>query len=330
MLKAQFERFGKASEVVDLVECADPGAPGPGQIKLSLIASAINPSDLLTAEGVYGVVPPSLPSSLGKEALAKVIAVGEGVKNVRIGDSVYFNLTDKTWAEYFVLSANKVIAMPSGVDPLQLCMSIANPMSAYFMLKEYVNLQPGDWIIQNAANSGVGLNVIKLAKMWGLKTLNIVRRKELIAPLKAAGADCVLLDNDDIKQQFEREVPGAVVRLALDAVGGKSTNTLASCLSLGGTVVNYGLLSGENCEISAKLTVFNDIQLRGFWLQPRFISAGPAKIQEIIGFILNGISSGELSVPVHAVYPLAEIKTALAEAAKEGRNGKVILTGPAY
>ena len=330
MKKAVFEEYGFGPDVVKIVETKSLGNPQSGEIKVSLVASPVNPSDLLAIEGQYGLSPTPLPAGVGKEALGKVTELGANVHSIKINDYVYFNLVDSTWTEHFVLPAKRVIPLPSNIDPLQLCMSVGNPMSAYLMIKEFVELAEGDWLIQNAANSGVGTNVIKMAKQWGLKTVNIVRRHNLVEPLKSIGADIVIVDSDHLVEEVKAQTEGSAIKLALDAIGGGATQKLASTLANAGIVVNYGLISGENCQVSPQLTVFNDISLKGFWLQKWFSKAQPESISEILDYIVQQISNGALSVPVEAHYPLEDVVEALAHSAKEGREGKIVITGPAF
>lgn len=330
MKKAIFETFGKASEVVSIIETDKPGAPGTDQITVALIATPINPSDLLTTEALYGTSQPKLPSGVGKEAIGKIIAAGSAVDQIKEGDTVYFSLGDDTWAEYHNVDAGTVIPVPADIDPLQLCMCVGNPMSASLMLSEFVNLRAGDWFIQNAANSGVGVNAIKLAKLRGLKSINVVRRPAAKKAVLDAGGDHVLLESEVTPAAIRDLIGDATLSLGLDAIGGESTQVLASVLSDHGVVVNYGLLSGENCQVAAQLTVFHDISLRGFWLQPWFQTAQPEKVGSVLGEIFTALASGKLSVPIAGSFPLAEVTQALQQTENYGREGKVILTGPGY
>jgi NADPH:quinone reductase-like Zn-dependent oxidoreductase len=132
---------------------------------------------------------PALPTVIGNEGVGRVLALGPGVENVKVGDRVLAPLSSFTWRERMVASANGLFALPLDADPQQLAMLAINPPTAALLLSEYVNLKPGEWVVQNSANSGVGRWVIAFAKTRGLKTVNIVRRSELVAELKAIGGD---------------------------------------------------------------------------------------------------------------------------------------------
>jgi NADPH:quinone reductase-like Zn-dependent oxidoreductase len=194
------------------------------------------------------------------------------------------------------------------------------------MLSGFVTLSPGDWAIQNAANSGVGVNLIRLAKTRGFKTVNVVRRKELIEPLQAIGADAVLVDGPDLGERVAAATSGAAVRLAIDAVAGQATERLADCLAEDATVVNYGLLSGEACRLRADQTVFKGITLTGFWLAKAMRAMTPADLAALYGDLMPRVADGSLHVAVEATYGLDDVKRALEHAGREGRGGKVLLT----
>ena len=171
--------------------------------------------------------------------------------------------------------------MPDDADPLQLAMLKVNPATAWMMLKDYVRLEPGDWLIQDAANSGVGKALIRLARDEGLRSVNVVRRPEPAKGLQALGADVVLVDGEDLAERVAEATKGASVRLGIDAVGGGQVTRLADCLAEGGTVVNYGLLSGEPCRIRSDQLIFKGITLTGFWLQKTLTAMARTELERL-------------------------------------------------
>jgi len=195
------------------------------------------------------------------------------------------------------------------------------------MLKDYVDLNPGDWIVQNAANSAVGRHVIRFARARGLRSVNVVRRESLIGELKAHGGDVVVVDGDDLAARVRRETGAeAPIRLAIDAIGGTATQRLADCLSDGGVVVNYGFLSGEACRITPHQAIIHGITLKGFWLVKVMQSLSRDEIEALYAEMAGAFMDGTLEVPVEASYGLADAKTALAHAWKAGRDGKIVFT----
>lgn len=328
MLRAEYQTRGPVpQDVIEAVPFEKPVLQ-EGEVLLELLASPINPSDVLTLTGQYGILPP-LPAIGGNEGVAKVIEHGPGVSNPGIGQTVLLPVGIGTWATHIVAKAKTLVPLPNEVDPIQLSMVTVNPPTAYLMLSEFVDLQAGDWVIQNAANSGVGAYLIALAKQRGIKTVNVVRRESLVEPLLDAGADVVLVDGvvDGLSlAERVREATGdAPIMLGIDAVGGAATERLGDALAEGATLVNYGAMSGEPCSLAPGVIIFKDVTVRGFWLAKWFRHATPERQQEVYGTLTQLIATGKLSAPIHARYPIADIKEAVAVAAGGERNGKVVM-----
>jgi mitochondrial enoyl-[acyl-carrier protein] reductase / trans-2-enoyl-CoA reductase len=324
MKKAQYTQRGSVPQAS--IECVDFPDPvlAEGQVLVQVLAAPINPSDVLTLTGEYGQLPP-LPAIGGNEGVGKVVAHGPGVSVPAIGQTVLLPVGAGTWATHAVVKAGKLMPLPNHADPLQLAMMTVNPPTASLMLSEFVELKPGEWVMQNAANSGVGEYLVQLARLRGLKTVNVVRRESAAAAVKAAGADVVLVDGPDLDKRVAEATGQACIRLAIDAIGGQATNRLAGCLAEGGTLVNYGLMSGEDCVVSPRSFVFRDVTLRGFWLALWFRRATPAQQMAMFGEIGKLIATGQLKTRVQAAYDLPQIKEAVAAAAAGERAGKILI-----
>jgi len=312
---------------VDVVKVLDVDAPvaGPGEVVLDVQASPINPSDVLTITGDYGILPP-LPAYCGNEGVGLVVALGEGVDDVVVGQQVFLPIGAGTWRQQITAKAAELVPVPPGTDPLQMAMLAINPPTAYLMLRDFVRLDPGDWMIQNAANSGVGRYVIQLAAAQGAKSINIVRRADLAEELKAMGADAVVVEGPGMAKEVRDITGGAPLKLGLDAIGGDSTLALGDCLTDDGLVVNYGLLSGEPCKLSSAATIFHDVSLRGFWLARWFRSAPIGERMAVMTEIGARVATGELTAAVDSTYDLDHIGDALARSMAPGRDGKVLVT----
>ncbi len=328
MLKAEYKTRGPVPQDVIKAVPFDKPELKEGQVLLEMIAAPINPSDVLTLTGQYGILPP-LPAVGGNEGVAKVIEHGPNVSSPDIGQTVLIPVSIGSWSTHLVADAKALISLPNGVDAIQLSMITINPPTASLILSEFVDLKEGDWVIQNAANSGVGSYLIKLAKLRGIKTVNVVRRESLIKPLLAAGADVVLVDGIidglSLANRVKVATDSAVIKLGVDAVGGMATDRLGETLAEGATLVNYGAMSGEPCSLAPTLIIFKDITVRGFWLAKWFRTATPEQQKEVFGSVIGLIASGKLSAPIHATYPVKDIKQAVAIAASGQRNGKVII-----
>lgn len=300
-----------------------PPPPGPGEVTVQMLAMSINPADLLMLEGRYGVRldPPFVP---GAEGVGRVIATGPDAP-LPVGRLVV-PMPTGAWVSHKTLKARQVVALPDGVDVAQAAMLKANPATALAMLSDVVPLQPGDWVVQNAANSAVGQNVVRIGRALGLRVGCVVRRPGAAEALQDLAPDALLVDDGSGPPPALPD--GAQARLAFDAVGGPATERLAGCLADGGVMVTYGLLSGQSPRLSAHDLVFRGLSLRGFWLAHWFRDAPPARVAEVYGQLVAWLQEGRIGARVAARYPLDRVAEAVAHAARAERAGKILLTAP--
>ncbi len=321
----QFARTGNPPDVVEVVDL-ETAPVGPGDVLIDVEAASINPSHLLTLSGGYGIQP-ELPAVPGAEGIGKIVEVGSEVTNVKPGDRVMIPPYSGTWRQQVVVPADRItVTFPADGDPKQMAMIMANPPTAWLLLKTVVDLAPGDWLIQNAANSAVGQYIMELASIYGYKTVNVVRRDDLDDIIAKAGGDVCVVDGPDLGERVKAATGGAEIKLAIDAVAGEATQHLADCLADNAVIANYGLLSGEPCHLSPNDIIFRNLSLRGvwlsMWLQGRESTpeSRAAVYEELRGYILEGRMHAE----IEATYPLDQIKEAVAHALRP-RRGKVVI-----
>jgi NADPH:quinone reductase-like Zn-dependent oxidoreductase len=322
MQAIQIEAFGNPAEVMKVVEIPDVGAPAAGEVVIALEASPINKSDLMMIAGRYGYRP-KLPSVMGTEGVGRVIAVGGGVKHLQAGDRTLVPYPAPAWAERIKVDASRLRPLPGG-DVHQLAMLGINPPTAYLILTDFVSLTSGSWVIQNSANSAVGRALIPIAKSLGLKTVNVVRRDDVVAEIKAIGGDVVLVDGPDLAKRVAAETGNAAIALAVDGVGDTSTTNLLGCLAEKGVQVFYSAMSGKPSVVPATQLIYRDLSMRGFWLANWFRDAKPDEITEMYDRLAPLVASGAISAPIAGTYRFAEIAEAVAVASKN--RGKVLLT----
>ena len=305
------------------VEYAPALEPGANEVLVRMLAAPINPADLNVIEGTYGELP-SLPCTIGNEGVGVVERVGSSVVGFASGQTV-LPLAFGTWAEQMLVPAEALVELPEGLDPLQAAMLTVNPATAWRMLHDFVPLQPGDWIVQNAANSGVGRSVIQLAKALGLRTLNVVRRAELIDELRVSGADVVVTEDTNLRVEASALCGGVLPKLALNAVGGASSLNVANALGEGSPHVTYGAMGRQPLKIPNGLLIFKNISFRGFWLRRWKETASRAEVRSTYETLAAYLAAGVLHTPVHKVFPLDQALEAISEASQEKRTGKVLL-----
>lgn len=324
MLRVEYRERGPVPQhVIELVEFELP-APAAGEVIVKVVAATINPSDLLLLTGKYGQLPP-LPARCGNEGVGRVETLGAGVAALAVGQLVLLPVGSGSWASHLLLKAEDLVCLPEEADHQQLAMLAVNPVSAAVLLDQGPDLQAGDWLIQNAANSAIGACIIQLARARGLNTINLVRRESAVAEVRAAGAEHVLVDGDNLPERVREITAGAPLRFALDALAGAASEQLANCLSDGGLVLNHGMMSGENCQLSPRNLAFRHISLRGYWVGSWFASSTREARQQLFGQLAAAIVKGDLHMPVAATYPLAQVKEAVAAAVAGERSGKILL-----
>jgi len=236
MQQLQITAIGEPADVLDLVETPTP-TPGSGQVLVEVQAATINASDFLYISGQYFTTPQ--PAAVaGAEGVGRVTAVGPGVDQTLIGATVVLLPTYRhgTWATHVVADSADIVAVPDGIDTLQLAMVGINPMTALLLLRNFGDpARPGRWIGQTAGNSAVGEYLIKLARRFGWKTVSIVRREAAAEMVRSWGADRVVIDDGNLKSQLAQALGGAELDLVVDSIGGSPTRELVHHLRFGGT-----------------------------------------------------------------------------------------------
>jgi len=318
--------FGKPTVVPELTESEGP-EPGPDQVLVALEAAPINPSDLLLIRGWYGHRP-ALPAVLGTEGVGRIISVGASVDPARVGERVLIlpTLDHGTWQDQVAIDGRDAIAVDPGADPLQLAMLGVNPVTADLLLSQFVDLPPGAWVGQTGGSSAVGRHVIALARRAGCRTLNVVRRPEVVTELLEAGADAVLVSGPDLGEQLGNALGGERLALLLDPIAGDDTTELARWMAHGGTIVSYGGMSGGTVPVAPADLIFRALQVRGFWQKHWMDTTPHDEIAAVYAGLAPLVADGTLHSPVAATYSLENHRDALAHASAPDRSGKVLFT----
>jgi len=297
---------------------------GHRQVLIAVQAAPINPADINKIEGRYGTRP-ELPAIAGSEGVGVVKQVGDGVSHLRCGDQVLLPTDVGTWREYITAEAQSLSRLPVPLPVEDAAMLSINPPTALRMLTDFATLQPGEWIIQNAANSGVGRAIIQIARWRGIKTVNVVRRQELIQRTRRLGGDLVLCDDDHLADNLKNALPNAQIKLGLNAVGGASALRLAFLLAEGGTLVTYGAMSKQSLKIPNSLLIFKQIQFRGFWISQWRKTASRIEYDAMINQLAMLVQQGVLKSKIERIYPIHLVHEAVTHAQQEGRSGKILL-----
>ncbi len=317
-----YERHGNPADVLS-VESQPWPKPAPNEAVIQMRAAPINPADLNQIEGKYPVRP-ELPAIPGFEGAGVVVELGANVTNVAAGALVILPHNAGTWRDAIAVKADELVVLPAGIEPVHAAMLKINPMTAWRLLHDYVDLKKGDWLIQNAANSAAGRAVIQIAHELGYKTVNVVRRSELIEELRAEGGDVVLVDKENLREDVKSSTSGGQIRLGLNAVGGESALRLANCLAPESTMVTYGAMSLQPLKIPNGLLIFKDLRFCGIWINKWYDNAAPAQRMEAFQRLFGMAKRGLLKTKVEKSYQLSKAKAAVTHAAQGKRSGKII------
>jgi NADPH:quinone reductase-like Zn-dependent oxidoreductase len=321
--RVEITGYGAPEEVAHCVEVPDLDDPGSDEIVFDVLAFPINPADLSFCRGSYRFAP-SFPATPGAECVGRVRAAGAGVTEIRPGDLV-INLQRENWAQARRVRAADAIPIPSGLDLLQAAMLRINPPTALLLLEDHAALNPGDCVLKNVANSAVGRHLIVLAKAKGVRTINVVRRDDVVGELRALGADAVIRDGPDVAERARQAAAGAPIRLGIDAISGDATRRVADCVSDGAVVVNYGSLSGEDPVIGRAALTQRGVTLTGFILGRGLAKRSRDRVRTLYADLGARLHDGTLRAPIDSTYPIERIGEALIHAQRPGRHGKILV-----
>ncbi|TFY77164.1 hypothetical protein EWM64_g6848 [Hericium alpestre] len=340
-----YSEHGPPPSVLRALTYPNLPAPSPGTLNLRVLLSPLNPSDINVIEGVYPLTPkptafPSVDHDVfipGNEGLAEVTETGPSVSGLQKGDWVILTKPQGgTWNSALNVGAQDVVKIPrtEQLTPVHAATLTVNPPTAYNMLRDFVDLQPGDWVIQNGANSAVGQAVIQIARSRSLKTINLVRNRENIEELKKEltdlGADHVLT----FDELAEKSTRAKDIRLGLNCVSGKPTALMARYLGQDAHLVSYGAMSKQPLSLPTSLFIFKNLTCQGFWQSRWYTSRSREEREKMVNELVELITSGKLKEPKHEVLTLpkgdsdAEVANkvrAVIAKMNEGKYGRKVL-----
>jgi len=336
MKAIRFDHYGEPADVLTVTEQPVP-QPGPGQVRIKIRLSPVNPSDLLYIRGHYSGVTEHFPSGAGFEGVSVVDTLGLGVEGLAVGQRVFArNSPGGNWAQYAVVPAEDAWPVPDDIPDEQIASFMINPATAILMVRHVLAVPRGDWLLQAAAGSELGRMIIRLAKHDGIKTINVVRRREAVQGLKDLGADEVIVSTDGpIDEQVRKIVGPQGVDFAIDPVAGQTGTEIFRSLSEDGRMLVYGSLTGEGIIVGddPRLTLSGrrtlEVYWLGYWL-PRldnsgFFSPDRPAIPQLIDEIVELIRQGILNTAPGEKFGLDDIGAAVTEAETVGHSGKVFL-----
>ncbi len=318
-----FNEFGIPAEVAqhEEIDTSASRVLRPGEVRVAIQYAPINPADINYIQGNYGIRP-ELPTIPGVESVG--IVTESTADTVSESDLVIFISRVGTWQSEVICNAVDLVVIPA-IPLQQAAMLKVNPLTALCLLVNFVSLTADDYIIQNASNSGVGQSVIQIAKIMGVKTINLVRREELIPELLELGADHVLLDDANVVEKVKEICGENLPKLGCNAVGGDSALRLMDAIATEAPHVTYGAMSMRSLKVPNKFLIFKRIQLHGLWVTKWLEANDHATISAAYHKLAGWVAEGMLTQSIDKIYPPAEISAALTHAGEGKRSGKILL-----
>jgi NADPH:quinone reductase-like Zn-dependent oxidoreductase len=321
-LRLAYCAFGEPGSVLRLEEVDVSDKLGEGEVLIELVASPVHPSDIGTISGKYGDLP-ELPAVGGREGIGRVVGASVSDRDL-VGKFV--KSPPGAWSILTVARIRDLFFVPDGIDPYQAAMAFVNPLTARMLLTQIRSLKPGDWVIQNAANSAVGVAVIQIAKHMGIKTINLVRNARVRREkLESCGAT-VIFDSEAFDSRTLPDYAGGErPLLGLNSVGGNSAVDIIKSMAFGGEVVTFGGMVGDKVRFPTRELIFNDLRLRGFWLDKWSRRQTHEKMQILYDTVFAMMRDGILHIPIASTVRLSDGVAALLLAYENRKDGKVLV-----
>ena len=315
---------GGAPEVMHPGQTAAPQA-GPGDVLIKVAYAGVNRPDCLQRSGRY---PPPLGASpiLGLEASGRVVAVGEGVTQWRVGDAVCGLANGGAYAEYVAIPQGQVLPVPKGLSLLQAAALPENYFTVWTNVFQRGRLQSGETFLVHGGSSGIGLTAIQLAKAFGARVLCTVGNTDKVEACLKAGADVAI---NYRTQDFVDEALAATaqqgVNIILDMVGGDYMQRNLKALSVDGRLVQIAFLQPSKTEVDWIALMVKRLTFTGSTLRPRSVADKAQMAAELKQNVWPMMEQGKCLPVIHQVFDLDQAAQAHALMESSTHIGKIML-----
>jgi NADPH:quinone reductase-like Zn-dependent oxidoreductase len=326
-----FHKTGEPKDVLQLEEVA-VSDPGHDEVRVRMLFTPINPSDLHMVRGRYGYQP-DLPASPGGEGVGVIEAVGDDVKDLEVGTRVIFIHCWNLWREQVICQADQVVPVPDGLSSEAAAVGYTNPLTAWALTRSSHDLKQGDWLLQTAAASSVGKLVLQLAGIYGFRTINVIRRREQEEIIRSHGGDEVICTADeDVRQRIRGITNGEGAKRAIDCVAGELGAEIVRSLASDGVMLQYGALSSHRQTDPQKFTmpifspqlIYSTATVRGWWIA-RWVASQPAlSVRSTMTELLSFLADRKLSTPPTKRISVSQFQEAMKQADGESGQQKIL------
>ena len=353
MKSTYLRNFTQDAEDIEIIDVAKP-EPGPGEVCVRMLFSPVNPSDLNLVHGTYnaalqrmiwnqeagpdgpfffdpehGSQCPSPPYALGGEGMGIVESVGSGFFARRLAGkrvAIAAPPPNGAWKEYVVADAVKAVALPDSIADEQGAMFFINPLTAYVMTREVLKVPRDEWLLVTAAGSALGKSVVRLGKLYGFKTLCVVRSDSNSDALRELGTDAIVETNhQDLVRSVSSITSGQGVGYAIDCVGGELTGDVVRCLGVGGHLLVYGTLADSPLTMPLRDLMMPGARISGFLLPNWLAAHSPLRLLGVLRAVRRLMVRGVFYTEVTETFDLDQVREAITAATQPGRTGKVML-----
>ncbi|HEX2115279.1 MAG TPA: quinone oxidoreductase [Alphaproteobacteria bacterium] len=319
-------RFGGPEEL--RLADVDRPRPGPGEVLIKIARAGINFIDVYMRNGSYArshTYKTPLPMVIGMEGAGRVAALGQGITDVAVGDTVAYCLSRGSYAEYATVPAWRVSKVPEGV-PLPVATTLMlQGCTAHYLTHSAFALAPGHTCLIHAGAGGVGQLVIQLAKLRGARVLATVGSAEKAEIASARGADaCILYREKDFREEIMRLTDGRGVDVVYDSVGKDTIHRSIRSLRRRGVCILFGGSSGQVASIEPlELAEAGSV----FFTRPHLAdyTANAEEIRGRTADLFKAYKDGKLKVTIDREIPLAEAAEAHRILEGRGTRGKLLL-----
>jgi len=313
--------WGEPEKLV-LEDSPDP-EPGPGQAVVEVAAAGVNFVDALFVAGTYQIkVPP--PFTPGSELAGTVLAVGDGVTDIGVGDRVLSSLGLGAFASHVVVPAGSLTLIPDNLSSPAAAALAQSYCTAWFALTRRTTIKAGETVLVLGAGGGVGLASIDVARHLGARVIAAASSADKLADAPALGAIATIAYEDEDLKVRARELADGQLDVVIDPVGGHHSEAALRALGPGGRLVVIGFAAGDIPSLRTNLVLLNNRSVVGVdW--GAWAMRSPAEQSALLTEILDGVAAGELHPPAPSERPLTEAGAVLRDLLERRLRGKTVL-----
>ena len=308
-------------EVLKYEDIPSP-VPAAGQALIDIQAVGVNFADVSARRGGPNS-PQELPATPGFEAAGVVTAVGEGVADLRVGDTVAYWGIRGSYAEQAVVPAEVLVKLPAGLDAKTAATVFLQGMTAHYLAFSTYPLKPGDSALVHAGAGGTGLLLIQMAKRVGARVFATVSTEEKAALAREAGADkAIIYTREDFEQEVRNATDGRGCEAVYDSVGQTTFEKSLNCLAPRGCLALYGQSSGSVPPVAPA-----SLRASSYLTRPTLTEYTDTReeLEWRAGEVFNWVASGELKIRIGGEFPLAEAAEAHRQLEDRLSTGKLLL-----